>query len=56
MKMFPLKLLKINLKIVPEIVVFSVCGRILIELMYYVLVEDVKVSYLRVYDVVKEDF
>ena len=55
-KMFCLELLEINLNTVPETVIFGVCGCVLIELVYRVLVEDVMVSRLNVYAVVKEDF
>ena len=55
-KMFRLKLLEINLNTVPETVIFGVCGCVLIELLYRVLVEDVMVSRLNLYAVVKEDF
>ena len=47
-KMFCLKLLEIDLNTVPETVVFGVCGCVLIEPVYSVLVEDVMVRCLNV--------
>ena len=55
-QMFYLKLLEINLNTVLETIIFGVCGCVLIELLYRVLVEDVMVSCLNLYAVVKEDF
>ena len=55
-KMFPLKLLKINLNTVLETIVFSVCGCVFIEFVYCILIKGVNVSCLNGYAVIKEDF
>lgn len=55
-KMFRLQLLEVNLNTVPKIIVFDVCGYILIEPIYDVLVEDVIVSYLNIHTVGKKNF
>ena len=47
-KMFRLGFLEIKLNKVPETVIFGVCGYVLIELVYRVLVEDVMASRLNV--------
>lgn len=55
-KIFPLKLLKIKLNTVPETVVFSVCGCVLIKLVYFILIEDIMVNCLNLYAIVKKNF
>ena len=55
-KMFLLKSLKIDLNTVLETIIFSICGCVFIEFMYYILVEDVNVSCLNGCAVIKEDF
>lgn len=55
-KMFPLKVLKINLNKVLETVIFGVYGCVSVEFMYCILVENIMVSCVKVYAVVKEDF
>lgn len=54
--MFLFKLLKTNLNIVPETVIFGICGYILIEPKYCIFVEDVIISCLNVYAIIQEDF
>lgn len=55
-KMFFLKLFKINLNIVLEIVVFGICSYVLIELVYYILIQDVMIIYLNVYTIIMKNF
>lgn len=55
-KIFRLELLKVNLNIVPETIVFGICNCVLIESMYDVLIENVMVSCLNVHTIGKENF
>ena len=55
-KIFCLKLLKINLNTVLETIVFGICGCILIEPMYSIFVEDIMVSCQNIHTIGKEDF
>ena len=55
-KMFLFKFLKINLNTIPETIVFSVCGCVFIKLVYCILVQNVMISCLNVYAIVKKDF
>ena len=54
-KMFCLALLKINLNTVPKTVIFGIYGYVLIELLYCIFVENIMVSHLNLYAVVKKD-
>ena len=55
-KIFFLKLLKIDLNTVSNIVVFDICGYVFIKFVYCILVNNVIVSRLNIYIVVNKDF
>ena len=55
-KIFCFKLFKINLNIFLKTIIFDICNYVLIELLYYILIENDIGNYLNVYAIVKEDF
>lgn len=55
-KIFSFKFLKVNLNIVLETVVFNVCSYVLVEFVYYILVENIIVSRFNIYIPVKKNF
>lgn len=55
-KIICLEFFKINLNIFLKIIIFSICDFVLIEIIYYILIKNILVSYLNVFIVVKKDF
>lgn len=55
-KIFLLKLFKINLNTVLEIIVFGICKCILVKLVHYIFINNVIVSCFTIYVIIKDDF
>lgn len=53
-KLFFLKILKINLYIFLKIIIFNICNYILIVFIYCIFIKDIKVSYFNIYTIIKK--
>lgn len=55
-KIFSLKFFEVNLNIVLKTIILNIYSYVLVKLLYYILVENIMISYFNVYTIVKEDF
>lgn len=55
-KIFCLKLYKVNFNIILKTIVFDIYNYILIKLIYSVFIKNIMLSYLNIYAIIKKNF